>query len=219
MQSPWSVYESESTENNMMLAGIPPRAGGVSGHRRGACAADGQWTSEESGRCEMKRRLVAFVGIFCIAILAVSVADAGKPVKTPKPPKTPGLTTECILFTGDLVSAGNTIIVGCCPAGPYPAYTMTLDLGSSPPDGTYEGELFINNYGAGRNKKYIVQFWNDDLGVAIEIIGGVIDNDKKNEVLTVTFEDETGWDLINDMPIPNVSFVLVRTSDLSRCEE
>ena len=38
MQSPWSVYESESTENNMMLAGIPPRADGVSGHGLGARA-------------------------------------------------------------------------------------------------------------------------------------------------------------------------------------
>ena len=38
MHSPWSVYESESTENNMMLAGIPPRADSVSGHGRGACA-------------------------------------------------------------------------------------------------------------------------------------------------------------------------------------
>ena len=64
----------------------------------------------------------------------------------------------------------------------------------------------------------IVQLWNDEIGVAIEIIGGVIDNDKKDKVLTVTFEDETGWDLTNDIPIPNVSFVLVRTSDLAYCE-
>ncbi len=43
-------------------------------------------------------------------------------------------------------------------------------------------------------------------------------NDKKNKVLTVTFEDETGWNLTTGMPIPNVSFVLVRTSDLAYCE-
>ena len=161
----------------------------------------------------MKGRLVAIIGIFCIAILIVSAANADKP---PKPDKT---TAECITFTGDLI--GHQQVEGCCPnAGPFPAYTMTLALDSSLPDGTYEGELFINYYGAGRNRKYIVQFWNDDLGVAIEIIGGVIDNDKKNKVLTVTFEDETGWYSINDIPIPipNVSFVLVRTSDLAYCE-
>jgi hypothetical protein len=197
-----------------MLADIPPRAGGVSGNRLGACAADGQWTSEARRRCEMKGRLVAIIGIFCIAILIVSAANADKPPKPPKPDKT---TAECITFTGDLI--GHQQVEGCCPnAGPFPAYTMTLDLDSSPPDGTYEGELFINYFGAGRNKKYIVQFWNDDLGVAIEIIGGVIDNDKNNKVLTVTFENETGWDLINEIPIPNVSFVLVRTSDPAYCE-
>jgi hypothetical protein len=161
----------------------------------------------------MKRGAVAFVGIFCIAILVVSVANADKPPKPPKPDET---TAECITFTGDL--NGRQQVEGCCPnAGPFPAYTMTLDnLGLL--DGTYEGQLFINYYGAGRNKKYIVQFWNDELGVAIEIIGGDIVNDNRNKVLTVTFEDETGWDLINDVPIPNVSFVLVRTSDLSFCE-
>ena len=161
----------------------------------------------------MKGGAVAFVGIFCIAILVVSAANADKPPKPPKPDET---TAECIIFTGDL--NGRQQVEGCCPnAGPFPAYTMTLDnLGLL--DGTYEGQLFINYYGAGRNKKYIVQFWNDELGVAIEIIGGDIVNDNRNKVLTVTFEDETGWDLINDVPIPNVSFVLVRTSDLSFCE-
>jgi len=185
----------------------------------------------------MKRRLVAFVGIFCIAILAVSVADAGKPVKTPKPPKTPGLTTECILFTGDLVSAGNTIIVGCCPnAGPWPAYEMTLTT-ESLLDGTYLGSVFMNSYG--RNAPYAgykVQFWTwdselDDPGDGdyfFEIRGGEVQRDRKNKVLTVTFTDTngtaTGWKYYDDAEpyeflIPNVSFVLVRTSDLSRCEE
>ena len=161
----------------------------------------------------MKGRLVALVGVFCIAILVVSAANADKPPKPPKPDET---TAECITFTGDL--NGSQQVEGCCPnAGPFPAYTMTLEnMGLL--DGTYEGQLFINNYGAGRNKKYIVQFWNDDLGVAIEIIGGVIDNDKKNKVLTVTFENETGWDLIDEIPIPNVSFVLVRTSNLDYCK-
>ena len=160
----------------------------------------------------MKGRFVAFVGIFCIAILVVSAANADKPPKPPKPDET---TAECIIFTGDL--NGSQQVEGCCPnAGPFPAYTMTLEnLGLL--NGTYEGQLFINNYGAGRNKRYIVQFWNDDIGVAIEIIGGDIVNDKKSKILTVTFEDETGWDLINGVPIPNMNFVLVRTGNLSYC--
>ena len=92
---------------------------------------------------------------------------------------------------------------------------MTLDnMGLL--DDTYEGQLFINFFGAGRDQKYKVQFWNDD--IAIEIIGGVIDNDKKNKVLTVTFTDETCVDLYTKSFIAEVSFVLVRTSDLSHCE-
>jgi len=53
-----------------------------------------------------------------------------------------------------------------------------------------------------------VQFWNDY--VAIEIIGGVIDNDKKNKLLTVTFQDEACVDLYTKELIAEVSFVLVR---------
>jgi len=161
----------------------------------------------------MKGRFVSFVGIFCIAILVVSAANADKPPKPPKPDET---TAECIIFTGDL--NGRQQVEGCCPnAGPFPAYTMTLEnLGLL--NGTYEGHLFINFFGVGRNQRYIVQFWNDDIGVAIEIIGGDIVNDKKSKVLTVTFEDETGWDLIRGVPIPNMSFVLVRTSNLAFCE-
>ena len=165
----------------------------------------------------MKGRLVAFVGVFCIATLIASGAYAGKPDKKGKPPRPGNIAVECITFSGpDLV--GHQQVVGCCPnAGPFPAYTMTLNnLGLL--NGTYEGQLFINNYGAGRNKKYIVQFWNDEIGIAIEIIGGVIVNDKKTKVLTVTFEDETGWDFISKMPIPNMNFVLKRTSDLTDCE-
>jgi hypothetical protein len=202
-------------ENNVMLAGIPLKAGGVSWHRLGARSVSGHWLQNREVRCEMKGRLAAFVGIFCIAILIVSGANADKPPKPPKPPQPGETTAECITFTGDL--NGRQQVEGCCPnAGPYPVYTMILNnLGWL--DGTYEGQLFMNYHGAGRNKKYIVQFWNDDLGIAIEIIGGVIVNDRKNKVLTVTFEDETGWDLINDIPIPDVDFVLVRTSDLTDC--
>ncbi len=157
----------------------------------------------------MKGRLIALVGIFCIAILIFSGHDAqGK-----KPDKPPGKSkTEWIEFWGDL--EGGQPVEGCCPnAGPWPEYTMTLKFGSynfSP--GTYDGQLFINYYGAGRNQKYIVQFWWDyenDLG--IEIIGGVIDHDRKNKVLTVTFENEECWHLKTGTPIKLVSFTLVRS--------
>jgi len=139
----------------------------------------------------MNRRLVAFVGVFCIAMLVVSVAVAdkpdkpGKPDKPPKPPKTPGLTTECIIFADNLDDKdgfdhvylesvpGETVVVGCCPnAGPAPAYTMTLHnicylLGGTEeaciPEVSLDGYLFINVLGTpGPNQKYMVKFWTWD---------------------------------------------------------
>ena len=155
----------------------------------------------------MKGRLVAFVGIFCIAILIVSAANADKPPKPPKPDKT---TTEWIAFTGDLIGAQE--VEGCCPNdGPFPEYGMTLgfEVGDFPADTYYDGQLFINRYGAGRNQKYKVQFWNAD--IAIEIIGGVIDDDKKNKVLTVTFTGDMCVDMWTGDPIAVVTFTLIRT--------
>ena len=199
-----------------MLAGFPPRADSVSGHGRGACAFSVNGFQKKKMRCEMKGRLVAFVGVFCIAILVVAGANAGKKDKPPKPGEP---EAECITFLGpDLV--GSQEVEGCCPnAGPWPAYQMYLPNGLNklPPD-TFDGQLYINRYGAGRNQKYIVQFWSEDIGMGMEIIGGVIDHDKKNKVLTVTFTDEPCWDFLNETPLPNVSFTLVRTSDLTYCE-
>jgi hypothetical protein len=153
-------------------------------------------------------------------MLAVAVTDAkSKPEKTPKPekPDQPNLTTECIVFTGDLV--GSQAVEGCCPnAGPFPAYTMSFPKGLShiiQPEETYDGLIFMNYYGAGQNRKFIVQFGTDEFG--FEVIGGVIDRDRKSKVLTVTFEDETATDFDNNF-LATVSFVLVRTSDLSYCE-
>ena len=162
----------------------------------------------------MKGKFIAFVGIFCIAILIVLGADAkGKPDKPDKPGKP---EKEWIQFTGDLV--GGQMVEGCCPnAGPFPEYTMTLKFGSSYfppyfPPGTYdEGWLFINTYGAGRNRKYKVQFWwNYDLDLGIEIIGGVIEGDKKTKVLTVTFTNEECVHIKSGDPIAVVTFKLVR---------
>ncbi len=116
--------------------------------------------------------------------------------------------TEWIEFWGDL--EGGQPVDGCCPnAGPFPEYTMTLakDVGCVPA-GTYNGYLFINGYGAGRDHAYIVQFWKDP-EISIEIIGGDIDYDKWNRVLTVTFENAECLDYCTGNT-RLVSFTLVR---------
>ena len=179
----------------------------------------------------MKGRLVAFAGVFCIAILIVSAANADKPPKPPKPEKT---KAECIVFTGDLQSVdGGTRIEGCCPNdGPAPAYTMILDVMVFP-YGTYEGYLFINVLGTpGPDQEYMVKFWtwdNEDRDPGVgdyffEIRGGEIVRDRKAKILTVTFTDEpaTVWvyddiDPPSEISISGVSFVMVRTGDLSYC--
>jgi hypothetical protein len=143
----------------------------------------------------MKGRLIALLGIcICIAILIVSGPDTqGKKPDKPVEPDPPEI--EWITFTGDL--EGAQVVEG--PWGPdiYPEYTMTLsfDVGdelAGPlyiPAGTpINGQLWINHGHGTMRKKYIVHFWTDEFG--IEIIGGVIDYDRKTEVLTVTFTDE-----------------------------
>ena len=170
----------------------------------------------------MKGKLVAFAAILCIASLIASGANAkGKPDKPDKPGQS---EVECIKFSGDLRSAGWTILSGCCPnGGPFPTYAMTFDLhyedgGIAYYGGPYDGELFINGYGTGRNHRYEVQFWNDNL--CFEIIGGVIDNDKKNKALTVEFIGEQAYfcETDSDPIFPLVTFTLLRTSDLSECQ-
>ena len=157
----------------------------------------------------MKARRIALVSIFCVVSLVVFGANAkDKPDKTDRPDKPDTSTTELIAFTGDLVGAQE--VEGCCPnAGPFPPYTIAVpnSVGLLS-QGTYEGQLFINRYGVGRDQKYIVQFWNEE--IAIEIIGGVITQDKKSKVLTVTFENETCVDLYNKTFVANLSFVLTR---------
>ncbi len=154
----------------------------------------------------MKGKLIAFAGILCIASLIVSGANAkGKPDK-------PGKTgTELIVFTEDL--SGSQLVEGCCPnAGPFPQYAMTLAFAVDddfPADATYDGFLFMNQYGAGRDRKYLVRFWNNE--IAIEIIGGEIYKDKKTKTLTVVFTDEDCVDLHTKEFIAIVNFTLVRT--------
>ncbi len=159
-----------------------------------------------------KGRLIVFLGIFCIATLSASSQVAqGKP---DKPPDKPGKThTEWIEFTGDLM--GGQAVDGCCPnAGPNPEYKMCLafEVGGFPAYTWYDGYLFINNYFArpGGDHAYIVQFCTEDCTMAIKIIGGVVDYDKKTKVLTVTFTDELCVDMNTGQPITEVTFTLIR---------
>ena len=192
----------------------------------------------------MKGKLVAFAGIFCIASLMASGANADKPDKPPgKPDAPPG---ELIVFTGDL--QGWAHVEGCCPnAGPSPRYTMYLpsglyDLNNEQiyPIGTYDGELFMNGYGAGQDSEYIVQFHacckaEDSVDecrytlpeLKFQIIGGTPVHDKKSKVLTVTFEDAPywadDWDWSRDEYAGTVSFEITRaqsscTDDICTCE-
>jgi hypothetical protein len=148
----------------------------------------------------MKGRLVGFVGILCIACLIGSGAYAKKP---PKPPN-PNPETECIVFTGDLESAGSTVVEGCCPnAGPSPAYDMTLNLTVlGIPLGTYEGgHLFTKPVSTRVNRqwteRYKVQFWTWDWATEtpgdgdyfVQIYGDDIVEDENG--VTVTFENDT----------------------------
>ncbi len=164
--------------------------------------------------CNLK--IFGLVAILIVALVFIGVdfiesqeKTKGKPDKPFQPGK-PG--KEWIAFYGEDLEGG-LVVEGCCGnAGPFPPYTMTLKFGSLIfPPGTYDGWLFINYYGAGRNRKYKVQFWWDyenDLG--IEIIGGVIDQDKKTKVLTVTFTNEECRHIKSDKFIKLVNFILVR---------
>jgi len=175
----------------------------------------------------MKGRLIALLGIcICIAILIVSGPDTqGKKPDKPVEPDPPEI--EWITFTGALEGAQE--VEGPWGPGSYPEYTMTLSsdvFGERA--GTYEGHLWINHGHGTLRKKYIVHFWTDDFGIddfGIEIIGGVIDYDRKTEVLTVTFTDEVCYMCENmeldtaDVPTGvcldpwisfDVSFILVR---------
>jgi len=165
----------------------------------------------------MRKKLIIKLGILGLAAIFLlsmasystdkEVTTKGKPDKPFKPGKP---EKEWIAFDGDLV--GSQVVEGCCPnAGPFPEYTMTLtkDVGDIPAGTTIYGYLFINGYGAGRNHAYKVQFWNDDLEIFIEIIGGDIDNDKKNKILTVTFENEECFEYWTETTTL-VTFTLVR---------
>ena len=189
------------------------------------------------------------IATFVSLMFVVTGLEAGKPPANPnKPPKSdnPKKTkAECIFFLGAL--EGMAKVEGCCPnAGPFPAYTMTLDL---PDEGgndlkdvygipygetAFDGHLFMNFAPEG----YRVQFWNWDgdnetpgVGnIFFEINGGDIYYDRKNKFLHVAFSDAlpTLWLYDNwnpdtetgaiKAPVGLVDFELVKTSDLGDCE-
>jgi len=172
----------------------------------------------------MKRRLAAFVGVFCIACLIVSGAFADKPEKPPGKPQDPGATLDLIIFKGDL--EGQAIVEDCCPnAGPNPAYIMTVthtlgfEGGPQVPAGIYHGFIFMNVFGTRKNQQYYVKFWGaqqeDSINVAFGIKGGIIDHDKKSRVLFVDFDGDLLYTLdeygVLDEPIGAVYFTLERT--------
>ena len=155
----------------------------------------------------MKGRAIGLVVILCIASLAASAVNARG-----KPDRPGGSRPEEIEFTGDL--AGWQLVEDCCPnAGPMPEYMMTLggDLcDSSVSDCTYNGRLFINYYGAGQDRRYVVQFWSESLGT-IEIIGGVIYEDRRNKSTRVVFTHEVCYYRDSGDFIAFVNFELTRT--------
>ena len=164
----------------------------------------------------MKSKLTAFAAILCIASLIASGANAkGKPNK---PDDSGNTETELIVFTENL--SGSQEVEGCCPnAGPYPSYTMTMSfpVADFVAGTSIDGQLFINNHGSGRDRGYIVQFWDDrhesdpDNHVAIEIKGGEVFTNKKTKAVTVLFDNVECVDLHSKEWIANVSFVLERT--------
>jgi len=142
------------------------------------------------------------------------------------------LTTELIVFTGDL--QGWAHVEGCCPnAGPNPRYTITLPSGLYDsagyeifPPGTYDGYLFMNGYGTRRVNEYIIQFHaccihEDSVDLCkgvlpemkFEIIGGRLKSvgHKKTKGLVVTFDDVPWWkDYNREIDMGPVSFEMTR---------
>ena len=170
----------------------------------------------------MKAERVAFVGALCIAMLIVSSAYGDKTEGQGKPGKPPSTSKECIVFTQDL--QGGQVVEGCCPnRGPFPAYEMTLAGGilTDIPGGEYSGNVFMNQYGPGRTRQYIVQFWTPDDALFLEVKGGVVREETKNK-LTVDFDSNNSvcrdYSMTRDQWCHGApTFTLVRTWDLSYC--
>jgi len=174
------------------------------------------------------------IATFVSLMFVVTGLEAKKPVgdKPDNPKKT---KAECIFFEGDLL--GMAEVEGCCPnAGPFPPYTMTLDLHDADGNdyvGDYDGQLFMN---FAADQGYKVQFWSWDTeppgvgDIFFEIYGGDITYNRKSKLLHVAFSKVLptlwlydDWDPVTstgaiEAPVDRVSFELVKTSDLTYCE-
>ena len=130
--------------------------------------------------------------MFSMSIVFVGCEYEGQPTENSPVGETNDLSkkpikSEWITFEVDFTGAQE--VIGCCPnAGPFPEYTMTLSEAFGDLSGTYDGNIFMNVYGAGNNKSYIVQFWDETM--FLEVIGGVIEKDNRTKTTTVTFTDE-----------------------------
>ena len=172
---------------------------------------------------EMKAERAAIVGILFIAMLVVSGENADKPEGQGKPAKPPSTSGECIVFTGDL--AGKQVVEGCCPnRGPFPEYTMTLSAGilEDIVGGVYEGNVFMNQWGPGRTRQYIVQFWTPKDELFLEVKGGVVLEETRNK-LTVRFIPTNSvcrdYSMAWDRPcLLAPTFTLERTSNVDFCQ-
>ena len=161
-------------------------------------------------------KLFGLVAILTVVLVFIGVDFMEGQVQTLAKPDKPGKpdnpNAEQITFWGDL--QGDDEVYDCCPnRGPFPAYIMTLgfDFGGFAADFPIDGYLFINGYGAGRDRKYKVQFWWDyDADLGIEIIGGEIYNDKKTKELTVTFTNDRCVKIKSKEFIQLVNFTLER---------
>ena len=166
------------------------------------------------------------ITLILVSLIFVSCTYDGSPTQNTLDLETlrlskPKIHSENIIFEGDL--EGSQEVVGCCPnAGPWPNYTMTLSEEVFPQEMTgeeHDGNIFMNRFGRNMDWAYKVQFWWGEGGDGyfyeyfIEIRGGVVHNDRKTKILTVTFvevpsyEIWIGWVL---QDIVTVSFILTR---------
>ena len=167
----------------------------------------------------MKSLLIPVL-LFSLAFFLISCEYESPPTQNPsaldnqilkkKPQPGGNPTSELISFDGDL--AGSQVVEDCCPnAGPFPEYSMTLS--GSLPDGTYDGNIFMNTFGRGKDKSYMVQFmWSENENYFIEIKGGVFNEDKKTKTLIATFKNAQCEIWINNHLSSTVlvNFVLTR---------
>ncbi len=167
-----------------------------------------------------KKISVLILSITLILVSLIFVSSFGLSKPKPKPEQ----NSEWITFSGDLY--GEQEVVGCCPnAGPWPNYTMTLSEEVFPQEMTgeeHDGNIFMNRFGRNMHWAYKVQFWRGEGGDGyfyeyfIEIRGGVVHNDKKTKILTVTFENVPCYEiwkrgeLLTETIEVIVSFVLTR---------